>query len=104
MMIPVRKSTVFLLFTGFNLAVITGMGIDAVRRNSAAAPGLAEQRSLVKSLDLTDLVLFTDARYTRHPAMADRHAPFQDHPLSIEHFPSGSLMPPPPHVRDNGQH
>jgi hypothetical protein len=22
------------------------------------------------------------------------HAPFQDHPLSLEHFPSGSLLGP----------
>jgi hypothetical protein len=27
--------------------------------------------------------------------MADLHAPFQDSPLSLEHFPSGSLVTPP---------
>jgi hypothetical protein len=26
--------------------------------------------------------------------MADRHAPFQEHPLALEHFPSGSLVMP----------
>jgi hypothetical protein len=36
--------------------------------------------------------------------MADRHAPFQDHPLSLEHFPSGSLIAPPPHVRSYVMH
>ena len=50
---------------------------------------------LVNKLQLTDLCLFTEARYTRHPAMADLHAPFQDHPLALEHFPSGSLVTPP---------
>jgi hypothetical protein len=49
----------------------------------------------VSSLGLTDLCLFTEARYTRHPALADFHAPFQDAPLTLEHFPSGSLVPAP---------
>jgi len=49
------------------------------------------------SLDrLTDPALFTEARYARHASQADRHAAFQDHPLALEHFPAGSLMPPPP--------
>ena len=61
-----------------------------------------EKRKLVKELQLTDLCLFTDARYTRHPSMADSNTPFQDHPLSLEHFPSGSLMMLPPHLRPNG--
>jgi hypothetical protein len=51
--------------------------------------------SLVRKLQLTDLCLFTEARYTRHPSMADLHSAFQDHPLALEHFPSGSLTTPP---------
>jgi len=50
---------------------------------------------MVQQLQLTDLCLFTEARYTRHPSMADLHSAFQDHPLALEHFPSGSLTPPP---------
>jgi hypothetical protein len=30
--------------------------------------------------------------------MADLHAPFQDHPGALEHFPSGGLISPPPHL------
>jgi hypothetical protein len=52
--------------------------------------------SMARRLGLTDLSLFTDARYARHPSQADRFAPFQDHPTSLEHFPSGSLVLPPP--------
>jgi hypothetical protein len=52
-------------------------------------------RIMVQNLRLTDLCLFTEARYTRHPSMADLHSAFQDHPLSLEHFPSGSLTTPP---------
>lgn len=54
-------------------------------------------RQLVEELGLTDLCLVTEARYTRHWSLADGHAPFQDHPLALEHFPSGALLPPPPH-------
>jgi hypothetical protein len=55
----------------------------------------------VKQLELTDLCLFTDARYTRHPSMADMHSAFQDLPMAFEHFPSGSLIAPPPHLGKN---
>lgn len=55
----------------------------------------AADRALVRELGLSDLSLFTEARYTRHPSQADRHAPFQDHPAALEHFPTGSLLPPP---------
>ena len=99
-----RASSLFAAYMVICLVLLAGIAIDAGWRSRA---GLHEQkirRALVKSLSLTDLVLFTDARYTRHPAMADRHTPFQDHPLSLEHFPSGSLMAPPPHVRSYVTH
>jgi hypothetical protein len=57
-----------------------------------------DSRALVSELGLTDLCLFTEARYTRHLAMADWHTPFQDHPMALEHFPSGALLAPPPHL------
>ncbi|ANA40656.1 MULTISPECIES: hypothetical protein [Geobacter] len=99
----VRKSTVFIAFVAAELLVLIAIAVHAfvvVGRDSR----LAEQRAMVKRLSLTDLALFTDARYTRHPSMADLHSPFQDYPLSFEHFPSGSLMAPPPHVRTYGRH
>ena len=52
-------------------------------------------REPVRGLGLTDPALFTEARYARHASQADRHAAFQDHPMALEHFPAGSLMPPP---------
>ncbi len=58
------------------------------------ADELPARRQLVSQLSLTDLALWTEARYTRHPAMADQFSPFQDHPAAFEHFPAGSLMPP----------
>lgn len=57
-----------------------------------------ERRELVRVLGVTDLCLVTEARYTRHPSLTDLSTPFQDYPMSFEHFPSGSLMPVPPHL------
>jgi hypothetical protein len=56
---------------------------------------LQEKSELVARLKLTDLCLFPEARYTRHLSQADLHSAFQDHPLSLEHFPSGSFTAPP---------
>ncbi|PLY06700.1 MAG: hypothetical protein C0624_04245 [Desulfuromonas sp.] len=51
---------------------------------------------LVRRLTLTDLALWSEARYTRHPSQADLFTPFQEFPGSLEHFPAGSLIAPPP--------
>lgn len=69
--------------------------VDAARLRAAAGPDEAERTRLVAQLRLTDLALFTEARYARHPAMADLHTAFQDNPMSFEHFPSGSFVPLP---------
>ena len=70
--------------------------VHASIREGAAQESLDEKSALVKRLALTDLCLFTEARYTRHLSQADLNTPFQDHPLSLEHFPSGSFTQPPP--------
>jgi hypothetical protein len=68
----------------------------AALRQSVLTQAQAERAKRVEALLLTDLCLFTEARYTRHPSQADLHTPFQDHPQSLDHFPSGSLLGPPP--------
>lgn len=98
-----RASTIFAAYTALGLLLLAFIAISSSSQSGAARQQQASRRALVKSLSLTDLVLFTDARYTRNPSMADRHTPFQDYPLSFEHFPSGSLIPPPPHVRLYGK-
>ncbi|MDO8933278.1 MAG: hypothetical protein Q7U97_12855 [Rhodocyclaceae bacterium] len=70
---------------------------DAAQLAHMRAAGRAEAAALAARLGLTDLALFTEARYTRHPTQADLHSAFQDHPLALEHFPTGSLLPPQPH-------
>lgn len=90
-----RASTRFLLFllaAGAGFAAAAGHASAERERREAEVEGRA---ALVRRLGLTDLALFTEARYTRHPSQADRFTPFQEHPTSLEHFPSGSIAAPP---------
>jgi hypothetical protein len=97
-MIVRRESTAFFLFVFLGLGLLLLLFAHASWREKADRGIYAEKREIVKTLGLTDLCLFTEARYSRHPAAADRFTPFQDHPLSFEHFPSGSILLPPPHL------
>ena len=90
-----RKSSLFILIVVVECAVLVLLFLQSGVRRHDSAPDLAMRAALVRELELTDLCLFTEARYTRNPALADRHAPFQDGPMSLEHFPSGSLVSPP---------
>jgi hypothetical protein len=63
------------------------------------APSIARMAAVAGSLELTDLALFTEARYTRHPSQTDIYSAFQDHPVSLEHFPMGSMVGPPAGLR-----
>lgn len=83
-----------------------GLGLcflDASRVRASMGEDGMVMRQLVARLGLTDLALFTEARYTRHPSQADLHSALQDHPLALEHFPSGSLIGPPPLLRSQSQ-
>jgi hypothetical protein len=86
-----RKSTLFftaLTVSGFFFLVCfihafikCRFDLDVMKRN----------QEMVKKMELTDLALFTEARYMRHPSQSDLHSAFQDHPVSLEHFPAGSF-------------
>lgn len=74
------------------LAVVeAGHALATTAREGAR---LAQEAQIVATLGLSDLALFTEARYTRHPALADLATAFQDNPASFEHFPSGSFVAP----------
>lgn len=90
-----RKSGVFLTFIGSCALVLALLVLHAHSRIDADRAPLARNLAMVRDLGLTDLCLFTEARYTRNPSQADFYAPFQDHPLALEHFPAGSLASPP---------
>ncbi|MCK9529880.1 MAG: hypothetical protein M0R77_04855 [Gammaproteobacteria bacterium] len=80
-----------LALVAFILALLSAAG--------ASAEHWTANRQIVSTLGLTDLCIVTEARYTRHLSQADGHAAFQDHPMALEHFPSGAILSPPPHLR-----
>jgi hypothetical protein len=90
-----RKSNLFVIYLLLNITLLGLVGFQVINRQKTDMVFLKVKTSLVRQLDLTDLCLFTEARYTRHPSQADLHTPFQDSPLTFEHFPSGSLLGPP---------
>jgi hypothetical protein len=83
----------------FIALLLAGLAVEGCWLHAAwrgrEADGHRAATAIVRRLGLTDLALFTEARYTRHPTQADRFAPFQDHPGALEHFPSGSVVGPP---------
>jgi hypothetical protein len=94
-----RKSSLFLLFLASGLTLLVFMFVHASVQVKAGAASLQANTELVGKLGLTDLCLFTEASYTRHLSQADLHTPFQNGPMSLEHFPSGSLVAPPAVIR-----
>lgn len=56
---------------------------------------IAANKQMVSHFMFTDLALWSEARYTRHPSQTDLFSPFQDFPGAMEHFPSGSIIAPP---------
>jgi hypothetical protein len=96
-----RKSTIFLCsMAGLSLLFIS-MLIHASARRAAEMTSIVKMACAVRENGLTDLCLFTEASYTRNPTQTDLHTPFQENPASLEHFPSGSLLPPPEHLKEN---
>ena len=90
-----RKSHLLFLTLGLGVSLSLLTLLHSQWAGESGMEELQRRAELVKQLDLTDLSLFTEARYTRHLSQADLHTGFQDHPLALEHFPSGSLLLPP---------
>jgi predicted membrane channel-forming protein YqfA (hemolysin III family) len=90
-----RKAKKFFFFIIFQAAVLLFFFVHSHYQIKGDHPSIQQKKLLVRDLDLTDLCLFTEASYTRHLTQADRHTPFQDSPMALEHFPSGSIVSPP---------
>jgi hypothetical protein len=98
-----RKSTLYLLFITVNSVILAFLFLGyPILTEETHNNRITEEKKLVHALGITDLCLFTEARYTRHPTQADLHSAFQDHPLALEHFPSGSLISPPHRYKESG--
>lgn len=85
-----HRSRLYFIFTGSALLLLLGL----VGQSLLQERDPTQHRRLVGALGLTDLALFSEARYTRHPSQADLFSAFQDYPGALEHFPSGSLLAP----------
>lgn len=90
-----HRSNFFFLFITISILLFAALLLHARQSRINSEATLTANAKLAGRLMLTDLCLFTEARYTRNPAMADLHSPFQDHPFAMDHFPSGSLVSPP---------
>ena len=92
--LPAARGT--LVISG--LAVAIALTLASIVASPLVARRAAERRTrtraVARALGATDLVLTTEARYTRHPSQADLMGPFGDHPGAREHFPSGALILP----------
>ncbi len=94
-----RKSNVFLLFLSAGIVLLALMFAHSSVSVGKRTASLQATADLAGRLGLTDICLFTEASYTRHLSQADIHTPFQNGPVSLEHFPSGSLATPPAVLR-----
>lgn len=97
--IPARKSGLCLSLLGACTLLLGLMFAHAHLQRLSDAPAIARMATVTESLELTDLAMFTEARYTRHPSQTDLYSAFQDHPASLEHFPMGSMVGPPAALR-----
>jgi hypothetical protein len=90
-----RKAKKFFFFV-FTLGALTALLLVHSSYQIEADQLLLDQKkNMVRDFALTDLCLFTEANYTRHITQADRYTAFQNSPLALEHFPSGSIFQPP---------
>ena len=94
-----RRSTLFFVYLAINLLILVLLFAHAFHGQRTSLVSLHEKAEMVRTLRLSDLCLFTEASYTRHLSQADLHTPFQDSPMSLEHFPSGSIFSPPEMIR-----
>ncbi len=90
----VRRANIALILLAAGFALFLAMLVHSLTAAYWGNDRLNDSAILVHQLGLTDLALFTDARYSRHPSQADLNSAFQDHPMSLDHFPSGSLVSP----------
>ena len=86
---------IFALIMAFEALVLASM-LTAGYFSAARTQTVRQcNRHLVQVFELTDLAIWTGARYTRHLSQADTFSAFQDSMGALEHFPAGALAPLP---------
>jgi len=84
------------IMVGLESVVACGLAIEGSARRERLNDVRRVNRRLVSELGLTDLALWSDASYCRHPISADFFSAHSLHPAAMDHFPAGSMAPPPP--------
>lgn len=98
------KQRVFFLATAMELIALLALFLlSHARVAEQESSSIPARKELAHALELTDLSIWTEARYTRHPSQADRFAPFQDFPSALEHFPAGSIVAAPTRPNSPGR-
>ena len=90
------RTTIFILCSIILMSAVVVLNVASTLQGHHTLTRATRLSQLTKSLKLTDLVIWTESRYTRHPSQADRFSAFQDIPGALEHFPSGSFVGVPP--------
>jgi len=83
---------VIVLFMGIWIA-LTALDIHQKRR--VYDQQIWMRKHLQKKVGLTDLAITSAARYLRHYSLTDMTTPFQDYPVSLDHFPAGFVFSAP---------
>jgi len=82
-------------FLILEIAAAIGLALIGFSRCERVKQARPANRRLVSELGLADLALWSDASYCRHPTMALFFSAHSDHPAAMDHFPAGSMVPPP---------
>lgn len=72
---------------------LLGLVIRDSFRDFGSRQTARENAELVQVLMLTDLALWTEARFTRHASQADSFTAFQNSPAAPDQFPAGVWVP-----------
>ena len=83
-----------LMVLGLETLALAALAFNDGRGEPDRAQTQSDNAQLVQALMLTDLALWTEARFTRHPSQADCFTPFQNGPGTLDQFPSGTWLTP----------
>ena len=97
-----RRPLSFLMVLMLGVLTLAGLVIRDGGYKPLSQQGRLGDARLTEALMITDLALWTEARYTRHPSQADCFTPFQNAPAALDHFVSGTWIPPAVQQQDVG--
>ena len=86
---------VVLAFLVIEIAAAVSLALIGSYRCARVRRARPANQLLVSELGLSDLALWSDASYCRHSSMTVFFSAHSDHPSAMEHFPAGSMVPPP---------